>query len=226
MPLSLNKYLYALANPVNHTDPSGNFASLVEAAMSLAQQAYEKYLDVQRAVNVVETGFRVEQYLGGFMTYTTVARAFLDPGKVGLFFGGFVVPISPLIGPLAGLKLAKVGWGLTRWKSYYIPSPPKPGEEGALAFVFRSEPHPPARVYFTPKFLLLPPLPTKKDWQKFQVGTIIHEFAHLTLNIGDIVYNKNSFYLLPGEAFYNADNYRLAVQGAFYGYYPTIANTT
>ena len=66
-PVSLHKYLYANADPVNGMDPSGNMTSIGEA-LSAANLA------VTRGVSAIRLGFQVGTKAGG--------RALWDVGKI------------------------------------------------------------------------------------------------------------------------------------------------
>ena len=68
VPLSLNTYLYALADPVNHTDPSGEF-SLSELSVAQAIQQVLKANDTaSKAQRVWDVVGRTLQAIGGVMT--------------------------------------------------------------------------------------------------------------------------------------------------------------
>jgi hypothetical protein len=78
LPLSLNKYLYAHSNPVNRTDPSGNF-TLSELQIAQAIQAegrIKNAVNTGRAIDkAVQGAFKVLQGIGAAMTAFTALEA-------------------------------------------------------------------------------------------------------------------------------------------------------
>ncbi len=52
--ISLHKYLYAAANPVAYTDPSGNMFTLAEAAVSVGSHAVQAFISVWSAMKALK----------------------------------------------------------------------------------------------------------------------------------------------------------------------------
>jgi RNA polymerase sigma factor (TIGR02999 family) len=109
-PLSLHKYLYAHANPINGWDPSGHEFNLVGTLSAVANglwmtvragsSAYAVYSKAEWAVNGVE------------LLNTTIATGTVDPAAIGFWASEFI-PIRKLVGkvgsvPGIGKVLGKV----------------------------------------------------------------------------------------------------------------------
>jgi len=219
LPLSLNKYLYASANPVNLTDPSGN-DDLAEEGIGLAGQANEEAAENTISIReYTDIYFRIAQTIGGVMTVLTVVEALFEPEQIGSFFGGFLAPppIKKLIGLTSEITLSQLAYKLLSPSTiYYIPDP-------AILPPFYAQVFPTIAtdiVYLGELFATFPLLPQPGTSRNnvSQVGGIVHEFAHLIYTkIGDVTYGIPSLVLSPIQALYNADNYRIAVEAVFLG---------
>jgi RHS repeat-associated protein len=233
LPLSLNKYVYALANPVNDTDPSGN-QTLVELVVSLAINATLRVSGiVLDAYKKAQWFGKAMQAIGGAMTLFTVFEGALHPTLLGLYFGGLGFPtwkalftgVSPSPATIARLSTA-LGYpsllplGLTAFKmlrdvnsTMYFPGTLRPK---AVAYVKPDTSL--YTVYINPQFITYPVFP-ELSLEPCMVGIIVHEFVHLASHgvIRDILYKLPSLGLPPILAYFNADNYRLAVQGSTFG---------
>ncbi|HYI07797.1 MAG TPA: discoidin domain-containing protein [Thermoanaerobaculia bacterium] len=110
-PVSLHKYLYASADPVNHSDPTGYF-SFAELRASMATHGVLNTI-ASYAMRGVVKHFRTLAYgvlSGGFIGGTQAAlqegdiwTGILDGMKAG--FGGAVV--GAIVGPLVAIKYIK-----------------------------------------------------------------------------------------------------------------------
>src|SRR5439155_23284543 len=85
-PLTLNKYLYALANPVNYTDPSGN-TTLAEEEVAVEEEQILSEVDAAEYANEAFNLFnKVFQFIGGIAVLATACRGFWDPEALGDYF--------------------------------------------------------------------------------------------------------------------------------------------
>lgn len=125
-PLSLHKYLYTAANPVNHADPSGNDFDL--ESLSIATTVMTTLAGTSNVL------------LAGVMS--GLFRGLPDAIGFGFFYapepygGGFGSALSA--GPIAGLEIVFLprekmweleGWGSPLEGTYSLPAPmPEPGE--------------------------------------------------------------------------------------------------
>jgi RHS repeat-associated protein len=216
LPLSLNKYLYASANPVNHTDPSGNEdIEEVEESQIISEELDEEEAesengDVQQAFQLENRVFQVD---GALLTIYTVGAAALDRKKVGGYFGGLVIPASAgILGGLSEFGLITTAYRMLDFSTKYALDPGFPPNQYAEVF---PESPPPHYVYLGELYFTFNDFPNPGSPMALcKVGALVHEFSHLALDqIGDFAYEAPSFYLPFAEALTNADNYRLAVQG-------------
>jgi RHS repeat-associated protein len=222
LPLSLNKYLYALADPVNDSDPSGN-QDLIETMIS---EALSEDLDAIEAIGegnqIVQISLKTLQVLGDVMTFYTALDAAEFPERIGGFFGGVLPPLARDAGlaSIIPLTFIAVKMGIPNVSYYFDPFGTSQSKPEEVAYVRASQPN---TVYLRPNYLtyrLFPRAESPLDITK--VGVLIHEFAHLTgllagrLVIRDIAYGRISLALPIGLADFNADNYRLAAQANIY----------
>jgi RHS repeat-associated protein len=229
IPLSLNKYLYCLANPVNGIDPSGNETEEdVDESMIISEELVEQ--NAQSATGTVRTGietiFKALQVIGGVMTTLTVIEVLFDPEGVGDYFGGLFLPPSTkkFIGLTSEIILGQIAFKMVSpGKIYYVPDP-------AIVPPYYAEADPITRtVYYGELFFKLPTFPQVDTYLTSvvdQIGGLVHEFAHLVYTkIEDPGgYGIPTLRLPPIVALYNAENYRLAVEGVFLGIPASEAN--
>lgn len=86
-PVTLHKYLYANADPVTYTDPTGNFSiagtmkaiSTVATLVSTAQSGYELWRDVEEGkdISLGQAGMVALASYGGFKLFKLVGKKFL-----------------------------------------------------------------------------------------------------------------------------------------------------
>jgi RHS repeat-associated protein len=245
LPLSLNKYLYCLANPVLGTDPSGHDDIIeVEESQIIAEQedAAESSLSVKE---YVDDWFKTLQTIGAVYTMITAVRGIVDPGLVGGFFGGLVLNKIPIgvvgglgriaIGIVAEFYLFRMGLKMAGENIIYIPSEPEEAGVSANAPAWTSAAVAKDIIWYKPQNFFGGPIgmptfpPPDFPVSNCQIGVLIHEFAHLTSEriddqewpLGDgtseKAYDEKSLLLLPWKALFNADNYRIAVQAVVAG---------
>ncbi len=225
LPLSLNKYLYALANPVNDTDPSGNFTLLEEEVAEAEQEELAATEAVEAGHELVQVSFRILQGLGGLITGFTIAQGLLEPERVSGYFGDMDIPFNAVhediakpLAVAAEFWLTRIDIGLFSRPVRYFFTPVSPDPDW-VAYVDLGTPENKDVVFLTPRFLpldLFPPPECPLEFSK--IGTVVHEFAHLVSNnvVTDrkpLDYGLTCLGNLPPMALTNADNYRLAVQG-------------
>ncbi len=216
------KYLYALANPVNDTDPSGNFTLLEVEVAEAEQEELAAAEAVGAGHEVVQVSFRILQGLDALITGFTVAQGLLEPERVSGYFGDIDIPFNAIAEDIAMplavasefvLSRVAIGMGIEPVTYIFTPTSPRPDW---LAYCDSGEKE---FIYLTRLFIeddLLPPPECPLDSSK--IGTLVHEFAHLQ-SYGRIAdhepwaYGTICLTLTPPQALTNADNYRLAVQG-------------
>jgi RHS repeat-associated protein len=219
-PLSMNRYLYAYANPTNYTDPSGYF-TLIELDMANAINAKNK---IENAISqkkhfdaAVNAGFRALQGIGMFMSIAAEIEGVTDLAKFGQFFEGGLQDEYASTG-IAGLTLYNLGtsiYSMLTTKTDYVFhfGAPPPSIPDAMAWVFAKTN--PTTIFYNEHLLKKPPFPTpERPLGQSIATTTIHEFMHLSSkgNIDDVDYGIKAMFLSPLQAVDNADNYRLAVQ--------------
>jgi RHS repeat-associated protein len=231
-PLSLNKYLYALANPVNRTDPSGNF-TLVEIDVAQAVQQELKirdYVNKAREIDkAVQAAFKVLQGIGAAMTAFTALEGLSSPTRIGHFFGGLAFNSSQLFEDLenganavrAIPALGKIAISMVRSRINYIFEPASPLSD-AYAWVYARRDQ--ETVFYAPPFVALPAFASPSaPLRNCMTAVIVHEFAHLSSR-GEITdirgrnsYGRPALRFPSNEALKNAENYMLAVQATIVG---------
>jgi The BURPS668_1122 family of deaminases len=90
-PVTLHKYLYANADPVTYTDPTGNFSlggvmatiNIASTLVSTAQSALDLYGDVTSGepIRPSQVGMLALAPLGGFKLFKVIGKKFLN--KIG-----------------------------------------------------------------------------------------------------------------------------------------------
>lgn len=91
-PVTLHKYLYANANPVKYSDPSGNSASYIQACVSLSIDAILR--------NSVEINFMAAMSSVGAGTIMTVAGGTNEDIQMAMavgFAGGFIAGVAIVV---------------------------------------------------------------------------------------------------------------------------------
>jgi RHS repeat-associated protein len=232
LPLSLNKYLYALANPINDADPSGNTTLAEEEIVVQEEQILEEVDAVAYAHTAFNLFNKAFQFIGGLGVLAAACWGIFDPEVLGDYFtlslttGPNRRPAPPTseksraIRELAGVAseiplTATAVWMLGVNVTYELNPTLGPN---VLAEVNPRRPAP-YIVFVTPlyeRLTVLPPPASPVRW--CQVGVLIHEFVHLASrgrvrDFGRNGYEAGAFNLSPIQALRNADNYRLAVQG-------------
>ncbi|MHB8861524.1 MAG: putative Ig domain-containing protein [Pirellulaceae bacterium] len=228
LPLSLNKYLYALADPVNNTDPSGEF-SLSELSVTQAIQLVIKVNETAgKAQRVWDVVGRTLQAIGGVMTVHTAAKAFNDPSQVARYFGGVRAGANKVfVGLKSAGQLAKIGLRMVtsvgKTHYYIADAGGRTIEPTIYAQVYPFDPAKQNKVYLGLLWFTDLPLFPNEPLGGSRVGTLVHEFAHLasrgaiTDTRGRFSYGPNAILFPPGEALRNAENYSLAVQSVIFG---------
>jgi hypothetical protein len=200
-PLSLHKYLYTHANPVNLTDPSGLW-TLIEIQNVIVNQVnqhrerlvrFEKA--IEKAKDVLATSAKIA---GGIISAVAVVEAFTNPGRPIKWFG-------PLF--------AKGVWNTTRVASDMIGAKPTRFDLGAASFDcftnrngawahvnhFKNQFRRgigaganPAVVDLCARFFSDGvPLPVPAEGvsgRPSMMGVMVHEFTHITLGTEDSAY--------------------------------------
>jgi RHS repeat-associated protein len=229
LPLSLNKYLYSLANPTNDTDPSGNVTLIELQIVQAAQKLLKAYDAVSTAKTVLNVVGRTIQAIGGVMTEITAREAYLNPAEVGGYFGGRLLPLlRPILGRAVLIPLVLNGTTMIirSGKAEYLPAATGT-EPGVAAYTYpdpnKSPLYRPDTVFLGPLWFAKLPLLPEGPLDHCRIGTVIHEWAHLAsrgkirdTRDGDS-YGELCLYFPALEALRNADNYRLAVQGVIFG---------
>jgi RHS repeat-associated protein len=239
LPLSLNKYLYCLANPVNGTDPSGNVdADIGSEAVAEAGEAEEDEAESEYDDETVQQGLqligRFLQFDGGLLTLYAAEQALENPYKLGAYFGGYRSTTSissrEILGKGSAIPLGLIGGfmefnvGTTKYK------PAAEGTEPEVnAYVYSGLGGRPRQnsVFLGPGWYENLPVFASPDdpLAHCRIGSLIHEFAHLATygKIGDTrgpaSYGELVLFFRAPEALLNADNYRLAVQGVVLGFH-------
>jgi RHS repeat-associated protein len=220
IPLSLNKYLYALANPVNDTDPSGN-ETLEEEAIAEDIEAEEEKQDAAENVErFKQITFQIFQEDGALLTAIAFSRGLEDPVQIGRFLGGLLLPdlASTGFGIEGEFWLARIGIAMaTNLKiKYRFDDKPSTGPD-TLAYVLRGDPN---NIYVCAALLpyLSRPFPLVNHPLRTSVaGTLVHEFAHLVSKLyitdsrGANSYGINCLEFPPHDALRNAQNYAFAI---------------
>jgi RHS repeat-associated protein len=208
-PLSLHRYLYAVADPVNRVDPGGNdsYAGIIAAAIGLVVVAtiavlnYAHYTPLLQFDISTAYGLSAARFMADHAEYA--ARHNTDPEAFRRVFGkadpavvsaNFLVILSALYKPITFERttfavcgcIAEAGHG-------YQPA----------AITFR------VSELFFPLPQVLTTDPFNDPRQISRGGALIHEAAHASLNAGDIGHYYDVFKLDPARALQNADSYRV-----------------
>jgi RHS repeat-associated protein len=239
-PLSLNKYLYADANPANRFDPTGE-TTLGDMLVTLKQIAEEKRDEIRNAYKAQE---KVRMFQGKVGTYVGAASSLFaafqvaaDPSKAGPYFGfgaanilsrvsvGKVINYVAATAPI--INILRNAINMFRFNTEYVPTVILNGEifdasSDGYAFVLQKEARMlarqgKARVYLFPAYAFLPMLPTDTSTLT-QMGAMVHEFCHISFDVEDAkigteeAYGRIALTLPYTTAITNPENIRLFVE--------------
>jgi RHS repeat-associated protein len=118
-PMTLHKYLYANANPVNNVDPTGNFSigsvmatvNVVATLASVSQTSYDFFSDPTQSLSGDASSFAVEggmfalTSMGGFKIFKLIGKKFLK--KLGCEKANSKKKICDIFKP-AGQRIKKI----------------------------------------------------------------------------------------------------------------------
>ena len=221
-PLSLHKYLYARANPLNRFDPSGNddIGDTLDAMSSLNFMTLlgSGATSGISASQVQSQGQIAQQNAGALVSAAeTNLSANAHPEMIKLCFGRDNKRLRDI---LVGYYQA-IGNGLGLQINYDQPSliDQLLGGENEVAEVHHSEN--PLRITLYKAWFTLPLLPTGAVYStaKSQAGTAVHELAHVeipaTQNIPEEAYGDAALALDPQMMTENPDNYSIFAEFSY-----------
>jgi RHS repeat-associated protein len=213
-PLSLNEYLYALANPVNRVDPSGQ-TTLMEQAVARAIEAYNKY--GQTLANIVRKKEKAERvigdnmrYIGGALSIYAIQDAVTNPTRPMRWFGAgasvqgtfdlskFFPGVSGSVSTVASLLLGRTAIDLLGAAKVDFDLGTRCRGSLHAAVFFANTPGRRVNlskkvwdVVLCPAFFASPPLPKASDGidgKPSMAGIMVHEFTHISLRTRDQAY--------------------------------------
>lgn len=83
-PVSLHKYIYAGADPVNRMDPTGLFLTIIEAVQTFMLQMYVRSIQIVNAVKALCSAKTVLKGVGYLLFFLSILFIFLLPANSGL----------------------------------------------------------------------------------------------------------------------------------------------
>jgi RHS repeat-associated protein len=232
-PPSLHKYLYAHANPVNLTDPSGRGipSSLAELINSLKIQFEKLREPLRNFIKAVEKAKaiagKVSTYLGAIFSVIAMTEYFSNPAIAETYFGGKTGLFRNPAVLLAGTRLWRTTLGMLRKQAEFPVGLACPLTAAALYPSY--QPKDKALIILCPLFFKLTPLPIPSvdplsdGHTASMMGAMVHEWTHaiaLTKDAGtkDTDYTCAIARSFTGAvAVTNADNYRCWVETSAVG---------
>jgi RHS repeat-associated protein len=235
-PLSLHKYLYVHANPVNLTDPSGlwTLIEIQNVIVNQVNQHRERLVQFKRAVEKAKDALAISAKIaGGVIAATAVLESLGNVGRPVKWFG----PLFAGKGVWGTLRIASdmIGAKPTRFDLGVASFDCFANRNGAWAHVnhFKNQFRPgigaranPAVVDLCPPFFVAPPLPVPAQGvfgTPSMMGVMIHEFSHITLGTDDSEYLCAPLLGLSGPRLSgkrlaaNADTYRCFARDSWLG---------
>lgn len=225
VPLSLHKYLYAHANPMNLTDPSGRQVptSLLELTQTIKTQFLQRREQLRTLIKATDKTARTAAQVAEFLAkvFTVLSVVEFDTGLHAIaYFGENPFSRKSAQGALLGLAIdmfkrdTKFSLNFTGCEPQMFAfvdlkeSPPVPSKKAVIHICAGLG-----------GFLSLPPLPVP-SLRPSMVGAMVHEFTHITLRTNDPAYGcvgaaglARTGPLVPAVvALDNADNYRCFVE--------------
>lgn len=227
-PLSLHKYLYAYGNPVNLTDPSGlsvltDVMETLKGQLRILRQQLPRLRRAKEATE--ETAGETSELLAQLFIVIAIIESDNNRSQLAALFGSHPGTQKAAIGELLAIEgdmivrnteyNTKIGWCAgTIARVYPWETPPPPSRK--------------ATIHLCPLFFKEPPLPWSFQFLQAggssKMGTIVHEFTHVTLRLDDNGYgcqgaldrarSPGSALKLRRHPLISPENFRCFVEGS------------